>query len=163
MDCMELHAWINRSPTSCSKKEVVKFSKQGKRAHISSSVQLKSCNCLEYIAESCHWFAGWRRLRDPLLTPPLTFSVNSTFNYRSTPNDTPLYSLRGRLSMAPDAFFKEDVLSWVSVRRDLGHITEPSLYGIINPLHHCQAAEDINVFTHFRRVSMRTGLSARFH
>lgn len=51
--------------------------------------------------------------------------------------------------MAPDAFFKKDVLSRVSARRDLGHITEPSLYGIINPLRHCQAAEHINVFTHF--------------
>lgn len=51
--------------------------------------------------------------------------------------------------MAPDAFFEKDVLSQVSVRRALGHITEPSLYGIINPLHYCQAAEDIIVSTHF--------------
>lgn len=39
------------------------------------------------------------------------------------------------------AFFEKDVLSRVSVCRDLGHITEPSLYGVINPLHHCQAAK----------------------
>lgn len=51
--------------------------------------------------------------------------------------------------MALDAFFKKDVLSRVSVRRDLGHITEPSLYGIINPLRHCQAGQHINGFAHF--------------
>lgn len=65
-------------------------------------------------------------LRAPLLTLPLTVSENSTSNYQPRPNDTPLYSVRGCLSMAPSAFFEEDLLNWVSPRCDLRHIREQS-------------------------------------
>lgn len=65
--------------------------------------------------------------------------------------------------MAPDAFLKKDVLSRVSVRGDLGHITEPSSYGIINPLRHCQANQHINVFTHFSASCSFSPFSSRIH
>lgn len=72
-------------------------------SHFLTCSLFKNNNFVEFISENCHWFTGWQMLRAPLSMYPLTVSVNSTFNYHSQPNDTPLYC--ERMSMAQGALF----------------------------------------------------------
>lgn len=101
---------------------------------------------LEFIAENCHWFAGWQMLRAPVLMFPLTVSVNSASNYHSWPNDRLHLCVLWEEVDGTGYIVLEGLIELVvTALLDLGHNREHFfLCGIIKAgMYYSQTAKDI--------------------